>query len=153
MLGILKELVENPYIIPGLSDGGAHVKYLTAGSYGTEYICKFVREHRLTTLEEAHWRLSALPAFCAGFRDRGVLREGAAADILVYDYEALTSTFPEFVYDLPGDEYRLINRASGYRYILVNGGVTIENDLPTHVHTGALLRNGRIRSRQMQAAE
>lgn len=148
----IKVLIDNPYVIPGLSDGGAHLKYLTAGSYGTEYIAKFVREHQLTTLEEAHWRLSALPAFCAGFRDRGTLREGAAADIIVYDYEKLTFTFPEFVRDLPGGEYRVTNRGSGYRYVLVNGEVTIEHDAPTNVHSGALLRSGRIRTRKSTKA-
>jgi N-acyl-D-aspartate/D-glutamate deacylase len=142
----VKALIDNPYIIPGLSDGGAHLKYLTAGSYGTEYIAKYVREHKFTTLEEAHWRLSALPAFCAGFRDRGTLREGAAADIIVYDYDKLNFTYPEFVRDLPGDEYRVTNRGDGYRYVLVNGGVTIENDKPTNLYSGQLLRNGRVRN-------
>ena len=148
----VKELLDNPYVIPGLSDGGAHLKYLTAGSYGTELIADYVREHKLISLEEAHWRLSALPAFCAGFRDRGTLREGAAADIIVYDYDKLAFTFPEFVADLPGDEYRVTNRGSGYRYVLVNGQVTVENDAPTHVHSGALLRNGRIRRQPARAA-
>lgn len=145
----VKELIDNPYIIPGLSDGGAHLKYLTAGSYGTEYIAKFVREHKLSTLEDAHWRLSALPAFCAGFRDRGTLREGAAADIIIYDYDKLDFTFPEFVSDLPGGEYRVTNQGLGYRYVLVNGQVTIEDDKPTHVHSGQLLRNGRARGKAL----
>jgi N-acyl-D-aspartate/D-glutamate deacylase len=148
----VKDLIDSPYVIPGLSDGGAHLKYLTCGSYGTEYISEYVRKHAMTTLEEAHWRLSALPAFCAGFRDRGVLREGAAADIIVYDYEGLAYTFPEFVRDLPGDEYRAMNRGSGYRYVLVNGEVTVQDDAPTHVYSGALLRNGRIRAKAAKAA-
>jgi N-acyl-D-aspartate/D-glutamate deacylase len=148
----VKELIDNPYIIPGLSDGGAHLKYLTAGSYGTEYISKFVREHKLTNLEDAHWRLSALPAFCAGFRDRGTLREGAAADIIVYDYDKLDYTFPEFVTDLPGGEYRVTNQGMGYRYVLVNGEVTIEDDKPTHVHSGELLRSGKSRRKAVRAA-
>ena len=48
-----------------------------------------VREHEMLTLEEAHWRLSALPAQVAGFRDRGVLTKGAPADIVVYDFDDL----------------------------------------------------------------
>jgi N-acyl-D-aspartate/D-glutamate deacylase len=141
----LKALVDNPYVVPGLSDGGAHLKYLACGSYGTEYISKLVREHRFSSLEDAHWRLSALPAFCAGFKDRGVLREGAAADVIVYDYDALTYDYPQFQRDLPGDEYRLVSNGSGYRYVLVNGAVTIEGDQETGVHSGALLRGGRRR--------
>ncbi len=139
----IKQLIDDPFIIPGLSDGGAHLKYLAAGSYATEYISQYVREHPFSTLEDAHWRLSALPAFCAGFRDRGTLREGAAADIIVYDYEKLDYEFPTFRHDLPGDEYRITSAGSGYRYVLVNGKVTIEDDKPTNVHSGVLLRGGR----------
>jgi N-acyl-D-aspartate/D-glutamate deacylase len=139
----IRQLIDDPYIIPGLSDGGAHLKYLAAGSYATEYISKYVRDHAFSTLEEAHWRLSALPAFCAGFRDRGVLREGAAADVVVYDFEKLDYEHPTFRRDLPGDEYRIASAGSGYRWVLVNGQVTIDADRETGVHSGVLLRRGR----------
>jgi N-acyl-D-amino-acid deacylase len=139
----IKELIDNPYIIPGLSDGGAHTKYLTGGGYGTEYISNLVREREFTSLEDAHWRLSALPASCAGFKNRGVIREGAAADIIVYDFDRLGYTLPEFAHDLPGDEYRVICRGRGYRYVVVNGAVTIENDCETNSYSGALLRGGK----------
>jgi N-acyl-D-aspartate/D-glutamate deacylase len=139
----LRQLIGNPFVIPGLSDGGAHLKYLAAGSYGTEYIARYVRDTPLTTLEEAHWRLSALPAHCAGFQNRGVLREGAAADIIVYDYDELDYEFPTFRHDLPGDEYRVASAGTGYRFVLVNGQVTIENDEQTNVYSGLLLRHGR----------
>ncbi len=138
----LKQLIESPYVIPGLSDGGAHLKYLAAGSYATEYISQYVREHKFSSLEDAHWRLSALPAFCAGFENRGILREGAAADIIVYDYEKLDYEFPTFRHDLPGDEYRVASAGTGYRYVVVNGQVTIEDDEQTDVYSGLLLRHG-----------
>ncbi len=139
----IRELIDNPYIIPGLSDGGAHTKYLTGGGYATEYISNLVREREFSSLEDAHWRLSALPASCAGFRNRGILREGAAADIIVYDYDKLGYTFPEFRRDLPGDEYRVVSRGCGYRYVLVNGQVTVEDDKETNTYSGALLRGGK----------
>ena len=85
----LKELVDDPYVLFGVSDGGAHTKFLTAGRYPTETICKVVREHRMISLEEAHWRLSALPAEVAGFHGRGILKKGAPADIVIYDYDGL----------------------------------------------------------------
>jgi N-acyl-D-amino-acid deacylase len=94
-------------------------------------------------LEEAHWRLSALPAQVAGFRDRGVLREGAPADVVVYDYERLRVLPAEIVHDLPGGEWRRIQKAEGYRWIVVNGRVTMMDGEPTHVHSGRLLRHGR----------
>jgi len=147
----IKDLIDDPYIIPGLSDGGAHIKYLACGSYGTEYISRYVREYEMSSLEEAHWRLSALPAYCAGFKDRGTIREGAVADIIVYDYDNLTFNFPEFVRDLPGDEYRLVSGGSGYHYVFVNGQITIENDKQTNVHSGQLLRGGKANMEKLKA--
>jgi N-acyl-D-aspartate/D-glutamate deacylase len=63
---------------------------------------KFAREEQWLTLEEIHWRLSALPAFCAGLRDHSFLREGAPADIVVYDLDAVRVRPVEIMHDLPG---------------------------------------------------
>ena len=139
----LKEIVDDPYVLFGVSDGGAHTKFLTAGRYPTETLCKVVREHQMISLEEAHWRLSSLPATVAGFTGRGVLVEGAPADVIVYDFEKLAILPEEIIHDLPGGEWRRIQRASGYRYILVNGQVTIRDDEQTQTFSGALLRHGR----------
>jgi N-acyl-D-amino-acid deacylase len=76
------------------------------------------------------------------FRDRGTLREGAPADVVVYDYENLKALPAEVVHDLPGGEWRRVQRAEGYRYVLVNGEVTIENDATTGRAPGRLLRFG-----------
>ncbi len=150
----LREIVADPYILFGVSDGGAHTKFLTAGRYPTETICKVVREHGMISLEEAHWRLAALPAQFAGFEDRGVLKKGAPADIVVYDYDKLEVLAPEIVHDLPGGEWRRIQRAKGYRYILVNGEVTIRDDQQTETYSGELLRHGvGRRTSQALAAE
>jgi N-acyl-D-amino-acid deacylase len=137
-----KEVVEYEYGIAGVSDGGAHTKFLTAGRYPTEYLTKWVRDLAWISLEDAHWRLSAYPAFCAGFTDRGVIKVGAPADIVVYDYTNLAVLPPEVVYDFPGDEWRRVQRAKGYRYVLVNGQVTIEDDKETGAASGRLLRHG-----------
>ena len=141
-IGHLREIVDNPYVLFGVSDGGAHTKFLTAGRYPTETLCKIVREHEMVSLEEAHWRLSALPAMVAGFEGRGVLRKGAPADIVVYDYERLTVLPAEVTHDLPGGEWRRVQRAEGYRYVLVNGEVTIRDDRETGTCSGRLLRHG-----------
>ncbi|TDU26378.1 N-acyl-D-aspartate/D-glutamate deacylase [Panacagrimonas perspica] len=143
----LKEIVDDPCILFGVSDGGAHTRFLTAGRYPTETICKIVREHQMISLEDAHWRLAALPAQVAGFHDRGVIKEGAPADIVVYDYENLRVLPEEIAHDLPGGEWRRIQRASGYRWILVNGEVTIRDDQQTAAHAGKLLRHGGARGR------
>jgi N-acyl-D-aspartate/D-glutamate deacylase len=125
-----------------VSDGGAHTRFLTAGRYPTDAIVKYVREHGVISLEHAHYRLSAQPAMLAGFPDRGVIKKGAPADIVIYDYERLEALPGEVAHDMPGGEWRRVQRAQGYRYILVNGRVTIEDDREAGVHSGRLLRHG-----------
>jgi len=142
-LSYLAEIVRSDLTLLGVSDGGAHTKFFTAGRYPTETIQRLVRENQVLSLEEAHWKLSAFPAFCAGFRDRGTLREGAPADIVVYDYDNLKVLPMEVAHDLPGAEWRRVQRAEGYRYVVVNGAVSIENDRPTGATSGKLLRHGR----------
>src|SRR5262245_64744808 len=85
----LREIIEYAWILPGVSDGGAHTKFFTGGRYPTEFLSRIVREEAMCSLEHAHWRLSALPAHCAGFRDRGTLAVGAPADVVVYDLDRL----------------------------------------------------------------
>jgi N-acyl-D-amino-acid deacylase len=132
----------DPYCIPGISDGGAHTKFMTTGTYPTDYIVDLVREQGAMSLEKAHWHLSALPAMAAGFKDRGYLREGMPADVVVYDFENLSLLPRERAYDYPAGEWRLVRKASGYRWILVNGVVTFADGEPTGATPGALLRHG-----------
>lgn len=141
-LDLLQEIVDYPWALFGVSDGGAHTKFFTAGRFPTETLTKMVREHNMLSLEDAHWRLSALPAWCAGFQNRGVLREGAPADIVVYDYDNLAITPMEVARDLPGGEWRRVQKAEGYRWIMVNGDVTFENGVCTNATPGKLLRHG-----------
>jgi len=141
-LDLQVEVATYPFAIPGLSDGGAHTKYLTGGIYSSEYIIKYVRENSAMSLEDAHWKLSALPAYCAGFADRGMLREGYAADIVVYDYNSLKLLPQEIAHDMPAGEWRRVQRADGYRYILVNGQVEFIDGKPTGALAGGLLRHG-----------
>jgi N-acyl-D-amino-acid deacylase len=149
-LDLQKEVVAYEYVIPGASDGGAHTKFLTAGRYPTEFLTKHVREHHTVTLEDAHWRLSALPAYCAGFNDRGLLQEGQAADIVVYDFDRLNITPVEVAHDLPGGEWRRVQRADGYRYIMVNGEVTFIDGESTGECPGHLLRHGKANNVSQQ---
>ncbi len=141
----MREIVGYPWIVPGVSDGGAHTKFFTGGRYPTEFLSRIVREESMCSLEHAHWRLSALPAHCAGFRDRGTLVEGAPADVVVYAFENLACLPTEVAHDLPGGEWRRIQRARGYRFVLVNGAITIGDDRETGTHSGRLLRHGEMR--------
>ncbi len=136
---------QSDYTIPGISDGGAHTKFFTGGAYTTDFLYWLVRDEEKVTLEEAHFRLSALPARAAGFRDRGVLLEGSPADVVVYDLAKLSDGkdwIGEIVEDLPAGEWRRIKRATGYHAILVNGEVTFMDGECTGATPGKLLRNG-----------
>jgi N-acyl-D-aspartate/D-glutamate deacylase len=136
----------SPYTIPGVSDGGAHTKFFTGGAYTTDFLTWLVRDENRVTLEEAHYRLSALPAHAAGFRDRGMLREGLAADVVVYDLKELAvepSWIGEISHDFPGGEWRRVQHALGYRSIIVNGAETWHEGECTGATPGKLLRNGR----------
>lgn len=140
-----KELMSSPYIMPGVSDGGAHVKFITPAIYPTEVLSWLVRESGVLSLEEAHFRLSGLMAWAAGFKDRGTLREGQAADIVVYDINTVQSLPSEILYDLPANEWRRVQKAEGYRHILVNGVETFQDGKCTGATPGSLLRNGAAR--------
>jgi N-acyl-D-amino-acid deacylase len=95
------------------------------------------------SLEEAHWRLSFVPAWIIGLQGRGLLREGMAADLIVYDLQRLRiePAEPEMAYDLPGGEGRLLQRAAGIDYTVVNGQVTFEGQTCTGALSGKLLRS------------
>jgi len=141
-LELTAEVVRYPYSLFGVSDGGAHTKFFTAGRYPTETLIRFVRDNDIISLEEAHFRLSAFAGHCAGFRDRGTLREGAPADVIVYNLDELGITEMEVAHDLPGGEWRRIQKAVGYRYILVNGQPTFIDGKETGAVPGRLLRHG-----------
>jgi N-acyl-D-aspartate/D-glutamate deacylase len=140
-------LLSDPHVMPGVSDGGAHTKFFTGGSFTTDFLTWLVRDTGKISLEEAHYHLSYLPAQAAGFVDRGYLREGAPADIVVYDLEKLKRV-PEWefeiVRDMPAGEWRRIQRSEGYRWTIVNGQITFEDGNCTGATPGRLLRNGKI---------
>ena len=140
-----KELMNSPYTMPGVSDGGAHVKFITPAIYPTEVLSWLVRENEVLSLEEAHFRLSGIMAWAAGITDRGTLRAGQAADIVVYDADTVDSRPSEIVHDLPANEWRRVQKADGYRHILVNGEETYQDGECTGNTSGALLRNGAAR--------
>jgi len=139
-------ITTSPYTFPGVSDGGAHTKFFTGGAFTTDFLRWMVRDEQKITLEEAHYRMSALPAHAAGFRDRGMLREGMAADVVVYDLNGLgiePDWVGEIVHDFPGGEWRRVQRSKGYRSIIVNGVETFQDGNCTGDTPGKLLRHGR----------
>jgi N-acyl-D-aspartate/D-glutamate deacylase len=135
------EIVKHPLTLIGASDGGAHTKFLTTGRYPTHFLGHWVRDKQLMSLEEAHWRLSTMLGWAIGIRDRGWLREGMPADIIVYDLDKLQVLPTEIVTDLPNNDWRRVQKADGYNYTIVNGGITFEGQKCTGALPGKMLRS------------
>ncbi len=135
------EIMSHPFVVPGLSDGGAHTQFLCLGKYPTSMLTKLVRDQGVLSLEEAHWRLSYMSAAAIGLEGIGTLQVGMPADIVVYDLEKLEVTPSVPVYeDIIGGGKRLIQKAKGYRAIIVNGVPTFEYDECTGKLPGRVLR-------------
>ena len=135
------ELNAHPRVLPGTSDGGAHVKFWSGGQYGADLIAWLVRDEKKISLEHMHHKLSAVPAQALGWTDRGVIAEGKAADIMIYDLARLgvpTAAY-ETVHDLPRGDWRRVARAQGIRWILVNGEVTFHDNACSGATPGRLL--------------
>ena len=135
-------LLSHPAVLAGASDGGAHTKVFSLGQYCTDLLIWLVRETGLMSLEEMHFQLSLKTARALNLFDRGALLPGLAADILIYDLDALYYDLErlEVVHDMPGGDWRRRARAGGYSRILVNGVTTHVDDRPTGAAPGRLLR-------------
>ena len=143
----MSRLANHPFSVPGLSDGGAHAKFLTAGCYPTYFLATLCRDNNVMSLEKAHWKLSAYPAQVAGIRDRGHLTEGYGADIVIYDLDELEIFPMERLHDFPANDWRLVQKAKGYNYIIVNGEFKdgeCSNETP-----GLFLRNGSAKGKKV----
>ena len=138
------QIVKHPLTLVGASDGGAHTKFLTTGRYPTYFLSHWVRDRQVMSLEEAHWRLSTMIGWAIGIRDRGWLREGMPADIVIYDQAKLSVKPMERLYDLPDGDWRRVQKAEGYRYTLVNGEVTFEDNVCTGALPGKVIRSSDI---------
>jgi N-acyl-D-aspartate/D-glutamate deacylase len=138
----MREIANCPVALPGVSDGGAHTKFVTTARYPSELLGLWVREHEIMSLEQAHWRLSAYPAAAAGLKGRGFLAEGAPADVVVYDPDTVDSLPAERLWDYPAGEWRLVQKSVGYERIIVNGQTTFADGVCTDATPGRLLRHG-----------
>jgi len=138
----MAEILNNPAMLLGLGDGGAHLDMLCDSGYPTYMLGTWVREKKVLTLEEAVRRMTSDPADFFGIRDRGRLNVGLAADIAIFDPATVGSVGrPERRYDLPGGAKRMVMRSQGIEYTIVNGAVTWENGELTGATSGKVLRS------------
>ena len=128
------ELIRHPRTVVTFSDSGAHVSQIMDSSLQTHLLGYWGREKHAFTLEEAVRQLTFVPASFWGINNRGLLREGYAADVVVFDPDRIAPMLPELVYDLPAGARRLKQKSAGIAATVVNGEVLMRHN----EHTGAL---------------
>ncbi len=132
--------IAEPMVMPGSSDGGAHLASFTGADYTTRLLTDWVPEH--LSLEQAIWRNTLMPATVHGLSDRGVLRVGARADLLVIDPDRLEAGTARLARDFPAGTERYVIDAEGYRATVVNGEVLLEDGKHTGALPGEVIRGG-----------
>ena len=138
----MAEILNNPAMLLGLGDGGAHLDMLCDSGYPTYVLGMWVRERKVLTLEEAVRRMTSDPADFFGIKDRGRLKPGLAADVVIFSEKEIGSGGrPERLYDLPGGAKRMVMRSRGVEMTLVNGAVTWEKGALTGAAAGKVLRS------------
>jgi N-acyl-D-aspartate/D-glutamate deacylase len=138
----LADMMRDSRTLIGLSDAGAHLDMLCECGYPTYLLAHWVREERALTLERAIQRITSEPADFFGFKDRGRLKNGAAADIVIFDEDTVNSPLrPTPVKDLPAGGTRLHCRAEGISRVIVNGQVLYCDGRHTGVLPGNVLRS------------
>ncbi|MCS5643778.1 MAG: amidohydrolase family protein, partial [Dehalococcoidia bacterium] len=137
------ERLSNPFVHISVSDGGAHTRFLVNSVWPVYFLAHWIRDYGLMSLEQGHQKMSALPAWFSDMKNRGTLRVGDYADIMIYNMDELGLLYdkPRFETDFPGGEKRLVQKPTGMRYIIVNGAVTFIDNECTGALPGKLLRS------------
>ena len=137
----MAKILTYPNAIVGLSDGGAHVQFHGGYGYTTKLLGEWVREKQVMSLEQAVRRLTFDSASTFGLYDRGLLRPGMAADIVIFDPETVACLPETIVHDFPAGGWRIKEPAAGIHRTIVNGEVLLEEGKHTGALPGHVLRN------------
>jgi N-acyl-D-amino-acid deacylase len=139
VLGMLR----HPRTLATFSDSGAHVCQEMGSSLQTHLLSYWVRNVGAFTLEEAVRMLTFDNASAWELNDRGLIRAGYAADIVVFDADTVKPQMPTVESDLPGGARRLVQKADGIAATVVNGRLAFENGESTGDYAGQVLK-GRL---------
>jgi N-acyl-D-aspartate/D-glutamate deacylase len=136
VLGMLK----HPRTLATFSDSGAHVCQEMGSSLQTHLLSYWVRAKQAFTLEEAVRKLTFDNASAWELHERGLVRRGYKADLVVFDEARVKPAMPTVETDLPGGARRLVQKAEGIVATIVNGEVTLEDGKSTGRVPGVLVR-------------
>jgi N-acyl-D-aspartate/D-glutamate deacylase len=129
-------LLNHPHSLISLSDAGAHLTFFNDAGFGLHLLGHWVRERGAMNLPEAVRRLTHQSAQIFGLKNRGLLREGYAADLLLFDPATVGRGTSRRVFDLPGGAPRLHTDALGVHGVWVNGELVSDT---AGLRTGARL--------------
>ncbi len=135
------EMMQHPRSVVTFSDSGAHVSQIMDSSLQTHLLSYWVREKKALTLEDAIRQITYNTATVWGLHDRGLLRTGMAADIVIFDPDTIGPRLPEVVHDLPAGAIRLKQTADGIKNTIVNGEVVLTDNEYGGATPGRLLRS------------
>ncbi len=136
VLGILR----HPRTLATFSDSGAHVAQEMGSSLQTHLLSYWVRKRGAFTLEEAVKKITHDNARAWELDDRGLVREGFRADLVLFEENGIRPCLPTVEKDLPGGARRLVQKAEGIVATLVNGAVAFENGEATGAYAGTVLK-------------
>jgi N-acyl-D-amino-acid deacylase len=134
------DLMKHPHSCVTFSDSGAHVSQIMDSSLQTHLLSHWVRDKQAFTLEEAVRLVTYDTATQWGFHDRGLIREGMTADMVVFNPDTIGPRMPEVVCDLPAGAKRLRQTAHGIANTIVGGQTVLRNGEHTGALPGKLLR-------------
>ncbi len=135
------DMMKHPRSVITFSDSGAHVSQIMDSSLQTHLLSYWVREKQAMTLEEAVKQITYNTATMWGLHDRGLVREGMAADFVVFDPKTIGARMPDVVHDLPAGAKRLKQTADGILNTVVNGEILLTNNEHSGEVPGRLLRS------------
>jgi len=111
----------NPHIIAGTSDGGAHLAKDDGADWSSHFLRRWVLDDPVWSLEEGIRQITQVPAALMGLHERGTLRVGGWADIMIFDPNTVGPLRKEFTHDLPGNAGRWRAWGQGMKATIVNG--------------------------------
>jgi N-acyl-D-aspartate/D-glutamate deacylase len=134
------DMLRHPWTLTTFSDSGAHVCQEMGSSLQTHMLSYWVRARQAFTLEQAVRKLSFDNAAAWELNDRGLVRTGFAADLVLFDEQTVRPGMPVVESDLPGGARRLVQKAEGIAATIVNGTVAFEDGVATGECGGRLLK-------------
>ncbi len=132
----------DPRMVVGVSDGGAHLARDDGSDWSSYFLGRWVHDRRVWTLEEGIRQITELPAALLGLADRGTLKPGGWADIMIFDPETIGPWKKEFVHDLPGGVGRFKALGKGVKATIVNGEPIVLDGELTGRLPGVVVRPG-----------